>query len=140
MEGNKMTVKIYHRRGVGLFLLLCALFFISRVAFLDSDLPPWDVCQYQPIDELYYSITAFNIYHYGDILHKVIPYVESDSSTENLLGNLLASITLFLFGNNYYGMRMSSVLAAFFIFVMMYFTLKNYLFDASSCSESGPGR
>lgn len=119
-----MTTRPYK---INILLLFSVLFLLSRIIFLDSDLPPWDIFNYQPIDELYYSTTAFNIYHYGEIAHKIVPYIESDSSTENMLGNLLTSLTLFLFGNNYFGLRMSAVLAAFFVFIAMYFTLKNYV-------------
>jgi hypothetical protein len=109
------------------FIVLCILFLLSRIIFLDSDSPKWDISNYQPIDELYYSTTAFNLYHYHDWQHQVLSYVPSDSSSENLLGNILCFSTLSVFGNNYFGLRMASVLAAFGVFVLMLFILKNYL-------------
>ena len=65
------------RRKVIILLFLCILFLFSRAIFLDSDLPPWDVFNYQPIDELYYSLTAFEIYHHGDVAHRVSSYSET---------------------------------------------------------------
>ena len=49
--------------GGGLFIL----FLITRLLFLDADLPPWGVINYQPADEGAYAMMALNKYNYGKI-------------------------------------------------------------------------
>lgn len=127
---NRFTInRVSNKPLNGFFILLCLLFLLSRIIYLDSDIPNWDISNYQPIDELYYTTTAFDLYHYHDWNHQILKYVPSDSSSENLLGNILCFSTLSIFGNNYYGLRMASVLASFGVFILMFFILKNYLFS-----------
>ena len=47
------------------WLVVVAVFLVTRLAFLDRDLPPWNLAMYQPIDESAYTIPAFNLHHYG---------------------------------------------------------------------------
>jgi hypothetical protein len=118
----------FSKKDLNMWLfILCIMFLLSRIIFLDSDIPKWDISNYQPIDELYYTTTAFNLYHYHNWQPQVLSFVPSDSSNENLLGNILCFFTLSVFGNNYFGLRMASVLAAFGVFLLMFFILKNYL-------------
>ncbi len=109
------------------YLVLFTFFIFSRVIFLDSDLPSFDIFNYQPIDEFWYNNAAFNLFRFGDIEHKILPYVESDSLPTNIFQNLLTFITLKTFGNNYFGLRMSSVIASLGIFGLFYLTLQNYI-------------
>jgi hypothetical protein len=103
-------------RGIGSFWLwtiaLGVVFIASRVLFLDRDVPRYDFTAIQPIDELFYTIPAFNLFHYGGMAHSVVAYIPSDGSAANLLENVMTALTLFVFGNDYYGLRMASVLAA----------------------------
>lgn len=112
-------------RGV-LYFLLLTLFILSRVLFLDADLPSFNIFNYQPIDEFWYNNMAFNLHRYSDIQHRILPYVESDSIPSNIFQNLITYITLVMFGNNYYGLRMASVIASFGILVLFYYTIRNY--------------
>ena len=97
--------------GGGLFLLGLA-FIVSRVVFLDRDLPPWRIAVYQPIDEFYYTISSFNLFHYGSWVHQVVPFVGDDSNPLNVLQALLTWVSLEIFGNTYWGLRMASVVVA----------------------------
>lgn len=109
-----------------IIFLLSFIFIITRFVFLERDLPPWNITYYQPIDEYYYTIPAFNMYHYGSASHQIIKYIESDGiGTYSILQNIFTYVTLLLFGNNYYGLRMASIIASFSIFLIMYFLLKD---------------
>lgn len=115
------------KMNIILILTLSFLFIVSRVLFLDRDLPPWQLTEYQPIDEFYYSITGFNLYHYGQVAPRIVSYVPTDGTIENLLGNILTFITLKIFGNTYFGLRMPSVIASFLTFLMLYFIFRRRL-------------
>ena len=118
-------------------LTLTVAFFVSRSLFLDRDLPPWAVSWYQPIDEFYYTIPGFNLYHFGAWEHSVLPYVPSATTAVNVLQNLVTWLTLALWGNTYYGLRMASVL---FMFATFAFTLLTVVRMSSrpAYSERGP--
>lgn len=96
-------------------------------------MPPANISSYVPIDELYYTIPAFNLYHYGEIVHDVVPIANElrskDMQPTNILENVVTFFSLSLFGNNYYGLRMASVFSAFFVFIFMFFVLKALLVD-----------
>ena len=101
-------------------------FLFTRIFLLDSDPPSWNVSQYQPIDELYYATTAFNLYHYGDWNYQIFTDIKTDSSTNNILGNIMTYFSLKLFGNDYFGLRMASIFASTIIFILLFLSLKNY--------------
>ena len=104
--------------------VLGAAFVVVRSFFLDRDLPPYGISQLQPIDEFFYTIPAFNLLHYGSMTHQVVPYVASDGSPLNYLQNFMTWLTLVVFGNNYYGLRMAPVLAALGVFLLLFIVLR----------------
>lgn len=106
---------------------LGAAFLATRSIFLDRDQPPFDVSQLQPIDEFFYSIPAFNLFHYGSLTHQVVPYVPSDGSPLDFLENVWTWLTLELFGNNYFGLRMASVFAALGVFLLLFVVLRRQM-------------
>jgi len=108
-------------------LFLFSIYIISRVLFLDGDVPPWNISYYQPIDELYYSLGAFNLYQYGDYDIKLLDFLAEPKYTTNYFTEILVFISLKLFGNNYYGLRISSVFAGIMIIFLVYQILKDYL-------------
>lgn len=103
--------------GCGLFVVL---FLLTRTLFLDCDAPSWNTAFYQPIDEFYYTISAFNLYHYGSLCHQVLPYVPDEGYAFNLVVNLLTWSTLKLCGNTYFGLRGGAVLASLLFFLLLY--------------------
>lgn len=109
-----------------LYLLFFSLFILTRVVYLDADLPSFNIFNYQPIDEFWYNNLAFNLYRYSDIQNRILPYVESDSLPTNIFQNLITYISLEIFGNNYYGLRMASVIASLGVFLFFYCTIRNY--------------
>lgn len=117
-------------------LALAAIFVASRAIFLDSDLPAWGVAQLQPIDEFYYSIPAFNLYHYGSMDHQVVPFIATDGAPLNLLETLFTWLSLLVFGNTYYGLRMGSVAAGLLVLLLMFAILRRQMRPA----EGSDGR
>jgi hypothetical protein len=128
MLGNPMTrIKAAVSARPGEFVAATALtaaFVVVRSIFLDRDLPPYAISQLQPIDEFFYTIPAFNLFHYGSMTYQVVPYIASDGSPLNYLQNLMTWLTLMAFGNNYYGLRMASVLAALGVFLLLFVVLR----------------
>lgn len=108
------------------FLSVSILYFISRITFLDSDVPLWDISYYQPIDEFYYSLGAFNLYHHGEYNFQHFSFINEPKYITNYLTELMVFISLKIFGNNYYGLRMASVFAGFFIIVLLFSILQLY--------------
>ncbi|MBC8489532.1 MAG: hypothetical protein H8D45_26235 [Bacteroidetes bacterium] len=107
-------------------LLISILFFITRLLFLDRDLPPWDLTFYSGLDEMTYNIPAFNQYHYGTISYQVVEFLPADTDLHySLLGNFMTYISLELFGNNYFGLRIAPIIASSIIIgLLLYFLYK----------------
>lgn len=103
-------------RSAWLTLLAVAVFLFSRFLFLDQDLPVWALAFYQPNDELYYTISAFNLFHYGTWTHKVLDFLPPDEGPLLALQNLLTYFGLLLFGNNFFGLRSASVFCGVVVF------------------------
>ena len=117
--------------------VLGVAFVVVRTIFLDRDLPPYAISQLQPLDEFFYTIPAFNLFHYGSMTHQVVPYVASDGSPLNYLENFMTWVTLAAFGNNYFGLRMASVLAALGVFLLLFVVLRRQA-PAAGAGSSWP--
>lgn len=119
---TKLTTNIKNKKNAWICILLFFLFIISRLLFLDEDLPPWGIINYQPIDEGSYAILALNQYNYGaispDVFDGDVEYIVSPHVRTNIIGNVITYIGLRLFGDTYWGLRMGSVLCGFFIFAL----------------------
>ncbi len=113
------------RKRVGQVALVIAvtLFVVTRLAFLDRDVPPWNLAEYQPIDEFGYTIPALNLHHYGTWTHQEVPYVPREGSPMNILESLVTGATLDL-DWTYWGFRASSVLFALVAFAAMLATVR----------------
>jgi hypothetical protein len=121
-----------HRYQIAAAAVLGVVFVVVRSIYLDRDLPRYGISQLQPIDEFFYTIPAFNLFHYGSMTHQVVPYVASDGSPLDYLENLMTWLTLVVFGNNYYGLRMASVLAALGVFLLLFVVLRRQAPAASA--------
>lgn len=106
-----------------------------RSIFLDRDLPSYQVSQLQPIDEFFYTIPAFNLFHYGSMTHQVVPYVPTDGFPLNIVENLMTWLTLAAFGNDYYGLRMASVIAALGVFLLLFTVLRRNVRPTSAVTS-----
>jgi hypothetical protein len=107
------------------YIMLCGLiiFFISRIVYLDSNIPFWHLTQYAPIDEFFYVINSLNFYS-SVSLENINELRHVDIIVGNIMQELATYFTLILFGDNYYGLRMSSVLASFLIITFLFFSIK----------------
>jgi hypothetical protein len=92
------------------------LFIITRILFLDSDLPPFFISTYSGFDEMKYVLPAFNFYENGFWRNPGFNYLPSDFyNTNNWVENIITFFTFQIFGENYYGLRIAPVLASFVI-------------------------
>ena len=106
-----------------------AAFLVTRFAFLDRDLPPWNLAMYQPIDESAYTIPAFNLHHYGTWTHQDVPWVPLEGSPMNVVQSLVTSWTLAL-DWTYWGFRASSVLFGLVAFLAILATARHLVRQA----------
>lgn len=97
-----------HARSV-YFLVFAAFYLISRLSHIDSDAPPWDLALYQPVDEFWYTFTGLNLYQFGSLIHSPVPGMPGEGSALHLFLSLATAPSLFVFGNNYFGLRLPAV-------------------------------
>ena len=134
---NNMSKSKITRKEWYIIFIFLMFFLFTRIFLLDSDPPSWNISQYQPIDEFYYSIPAFSLYHYGDWDYQIFIDIKTDDpSISNILGNGMIYFTLKLFGNNYFGLRMAAVFASTMIFFLLFLSLKNYDSNIPKSSHS----
>ena len=116
-------MKTTSHKNAALLIISVMVFIFLRLLFLDSDIPIPAITEYVPIDEMYYNHAAFNLYHYGELTNQTVPYVNDDGTPKNILENVITALTLTIWGNNYYGLRMASVLAAIIVVFLLYLFL-----------------
>ena len=108
---------------VGLFL---SIIYFSRLLFLSADVPNFILAQIQPIDEFYYNEIGIQIYRHG--LGKIIDGSYSIPCVANartfLIPNLLVGLSLKIFGNNFYGLKIPTVIMGFLSLLILYKCLK----------------
>ncbi|KTD82750.1 ArnT family glycosyltransferase [Legionella waltersii] len=103
--------------------LLGSIYIISRLLYLDADIPWWDISYYCQIDELYYTTYAFQLFQGID--HRLVNYISGDYiNGTNLIEQLFTYISLVFLGNNYYGLRMPSVFLGAFSLITLYLIFK----------------
>lgn len=96
-------------------LVLGIITILLKICIIDIDPPKWAISHYQPIDELYYAFVALNLYEYNSLFHNEIPQIFGTP----ILTDIVAYFTLKLFGDNYLGLRLGSIifsLISFFYF------------------------
>lgn len=111
------------------WIVVVAAFLVTRLAFLDRDLPPWNLAMYQPIDESAYTIPAFNLHHYGTWTHQDVPWVPLEGSPMNAVQSLMTSWTMAL-DWTYWGFRASSVLFGLVAFLAILATVRHLVRQA----------
>lgn len=107
-----------------IFVISFVTFYMLRVIALDADLPSYGKTGFQQVDEGSYSYLALNKINYGvinpdNIIEEVEQYTAPHLRT-NFLGNLFTFAGLKILGDNYYGLRVGSVLCMFLNFVALY--------------------
>jgi hypothetical protein len=119
--------------GLGLATLA---FLITRVVFLDRDIPPWSVSQYSPIDEFTYVLPAFNLHHYGTWTHQFAPWAQVEGWPMNVAQAVLAAITLQVGGYSYLGLRFASVVFGLVAFLAMADVVRRRVYSAMDAGIS----
>jgi len=96
------------------------LIILSKLFFIEVDPPKWNTSFYQPIDELYYVYPAYNYFDKGEL------FVEDDAVLfgNPIFTNVLTYVSLYTFGNNYFGLRMSSIVFGILSFIILFSLLK----------------
>jgi len=124
--GGKLNKKNYK------YVFFILLIILGRIVFLDADLPTsFALTDLYTFDEGFYTQSAFNLYNYRTLTHNVVPYITGDAGIANLFQTILTYISLLIFGNNYYGVRMPSVFISLITIWLFYLTLRNIKGDNS---------
>ena len=131
--------RIRDKRSKLEIIFLCVIFgvFFLRVINLDADIVPWDMGHFQPIDEAYYTKAAFNWYNSATYLNQpdILENIKQSSQAgQSFITNVFVYISLLIFKNTYYGLRMSAVFSAGVILILSYFIM-NKLDEKSNCKS-----
>ncbi len=123
-------------------MVLLVFFLGSRLWQLESDLPPYSMIQYQPIDEAYYTIGGLNLYKKGVYDYRMFSgQIRSDVlHLGAFFANLSCFITLKIFGNNYFGLRMMPVLLSGLIFWLLAMVLTGFQADHQTLKKDQDGQ
>ena len=114
-------------------ILLGALFIAFRLWHLEADLPVWKITYYQALDEPYYMLYAYNYMLFGTVAPTIADFVVHNyNGLGNLMVNLLPYLGVEALGNNYYGVRISSVLLSFAIFLIFAFIARRALQESAT--------
>jgi hypothetical protein len=108
---NKNYIILYL---IGLFLL------IIKIYLIEIDPPKWDIAYYQPVDEQYYVYPALNLFETGSIINndKIVIFGNP------WLTNFATYVSLVIFGDNFYGLRLSSLFFSLVAFSFFFLILK----------------
>ncbi|WP_287497395.1 hypothetical protein [Pandoraea sp. CB10b_02] len=91
------------------------LYFLTRLPLLNSDLPPYSVLLYQPIDEAYYALPSYE--------WLLTLRAGWEHYPINLFQNFVLYPLLAILGPSYVGMRSSSVAFGLGVFLISYLVL-----------------
>jgi hypothetical protein len=117
-------------RGPVFWIVLIALFLVSRLIWLDADIPQWELTVYSPIDEFGYTVPAFNLVTYGTWVHQAAPWAPLEGPPINVLQNIVVALTLSLGGDTYWGLRLSSVVFGLVVLGAMVLFIRRQSDDA----------
>ena len=94
-------------------------FLATRLWNLDADVALWSLSQYSPVDEFAYVVPAFHLVEYGTWVHQAAPWAPVEGLSVNAAQNVVAAATLALIGDDFWGMRASSIVFALIAFVAL---------------------
>lgn len=86
-------------------------------------MPSWVSSTYSPIDEFYYTTQAFDIVE--GIHEPSGKLLSSQYSAYNMTQQMATAASLYFFGDNYFGLRIPSVLAGLIVLVLFYLLVLN---------------
>lgn len=115
--------------------------YFARGFLLESDLPPWGVIAYQPIDEGTYANLALNFFNFGsinpnDYYEGQYEFLMQSHVICNVVGNFFTALSLLVFGDNYFGLRMGVVFIGYLILILFCLTI-NELRKAYGAEKKG---
>lgn len=130
---------LYNLRKYDVYIYQTAImivFFITRLLFLDSDLPAWGMVHYASIDEGAYGSMALNYINYGTInpneILEDMEYFITGQSINIVVGNIIAYLGLSCIGDTYYGLRVPFVLVNLLNIVLFIAVLNKIRIDYGS--------
>ena len=91
-----------------LFLLLAA-FAAPRVMMLDADMPAWTDYNYQPLDEVFYSLRAVRAWFETDGTSAALSALPREADTMLWLQNASTAASMALSGNTLAGLRLPAL-------------------------------
>jgi len=103
------------------WIILAALsvfYWCSRPVNPESDIPKWKTFYYSQVDELFYTIGAFNIISKPGSAYAEV--AQNDFMPVNLFEDVVTAASLSLFGDNYIGLRFPSMLMGYFVLVLVF--------------------
>lgn len=114
------------------FFLLCTLIFLFRFLYLDSDVPFADLAGISAVDELYYNELAVKICDNGffSIFTGILSDVTVANAKTYLIPNLLAGISMLVFGKNFWGLRIPYVIMSYVCFCLLWKLSKKCFSDS----------
>ena len=114
---------ILKRKHFGILLIIATmLIFGIRIINLDADVPAYELGYYMQFDEGFYAVDGIKIARPEMV---AVQQAVDDTglrqwpTSDSWIVTVMVALSLRLFGNNYYGLRMSSVIQGFLILVML---------------------
>lgn len=115
-----------YRSGKMIALILLTFFFL-RIIHLDLDSPTYSLLQYTRVDEGHYAMQAFK-----NIMQDEMELVaqadgglyETWNSSASYINTVFCTLTLSLFGRNYYGLRLAAFIAGALSYVLVLLMIK----------------
>lgn len=101
------------------WVAIVATYLVTRLPWLDADVPRWELAWYSPIDEFAYTVPAFNLVRYGTWVHQAASWAPLEGGPTNAVQNVVAAVTLWLGGDSYWGLRASSVVFGLVAFLAL---------------------
>ena len=127
LNEKEMTQKHYLYIKLGLI----TVFLVTRMINLDADVPfGWKLARYQHFDEIFYSMPALHLFHYGtwDVEKLGFKFIEAGITIAIPVWNLLTFIFLETFQNALIAVRFPAVLAGlgiYFLYLSLLSRLNN---------------
>jgi hypothetical protein len=121
------AIKLIFSKKFFVLSILLIIFFVTRLIYLDADIPTFKLLLISGPDELYCNIAGFNLFHYGTWVHKVFDFLPPDELPFTALQNFLTFLGLELFGNNFYGLRISPVICGAIVTICVMYVLNSQI-------------
>ncbi len=89
---------------------------------VESDIPKWKTFYYSQVDELFYTIGAFNMVSPTDSAYAAV--AQKDFLPVTLFEDVITAASLTVFGNNYLGLRFPSMLMGYFVLILLFLLME----------------